>query len=134
MPDEPTVPEFHLPDWGTEGAPPIPAVPPDEGPPPREDRDEVEISVERSMLLTTGPLPLRWQIDTVHGLVTAHGQGDEDDFEIAVRAATDKALADLQEAARGMDASAVTDIRLTATAKKSKVVVTATGTAVSFSL
>jgi hypothetical protein len=33
-----------------------------------------------------------------------------------------------------MDASAVTDIRLTATAKKSKVVVTATGTAVSFSL
>ncbi len=133
MSDEPSVPEFRLPEWGTEGAPPAPDVPADGDLPPREDGDEVQISVERSVLLTTGPLPLRWQIDTVHGLVVSHGKSDRDDLEEAVATATEAALAGLADAARDHSATGVVDIRLVTTTRKSKVVVTATGTAVGFS-
>ena len=132
MPDESPLPEFHLPDWGTDGAPPEPAV----------DEDdvfesvaasEIEISVERSLLLTSGPLPLRWQVETIHGVVVGHGKSDKADLEAAVEAATSKALQSLEDAAQERNATAVTDVGLVTTKNKGSVVVTAIGTAVEFS-
>lgn len=131
MPDDPTAHEFNLPDWGTEGAPPEPAV-------PEETTDEaitdpIEISVERSVLLAAGALPPRWDVRTVHGLVTGHAKSDKDDHVAAVDSATSKALAELSRRADEMGANAVTDVRVTTTGRKSRVVATAWGTAVSFS-
>jgi hypothetical protein len=131
MPDEPTVPEFTLPDWGTEGAPPAPDVPIDEA--PEAQSEEIEITVETSILLLAGPLPDRWQVHTVHGIVTSHGRGDKDDHVDAVESATSKALAGLEDRALAIGANAVTDVSLTVSGRKAKVVVTTWGTAVSFS-
>ncbi len=132
MPDESLLPEFHLPDWGTEGAPPEPAVAEDEAFAPVAT-SEIEISVERSMLLTSGPLPLRWQVETIHGVVVGHGKSDKDDPATAVEAATSKALRALEAAAHERNATAVTDVGLVTTKHKGNVVVTAIGTAVEFS-
>jgi hypothetical protein len=130
MPDEPNVPEFTLPDWGTEGAPPAPAVPDDVAPTAPE---QIEITVEPSILLLAGPLPDRWRVHTVHGLVTSHGWSDEDEGADALEAATSEALAALEERASTIGANAVTDVSVAVSGRKSKVVVTTWGTAVSFS-
>ena len=131
MPEDQTVPEFNLPDWGTEGAPPEPAVP-DEGT-DEAVPDQIEISVERSILLTAGPLPPRWEVRTVHGLVTGHAKSDKDDHVAAVESATSKAMAELSRRAVEMGANAVTDVTVTTTGRKSRVVATVWGTAISFS-
>lgn len=131
MSDEPAVPEFTLPDWGTEGAPPPPPVDPD--PELDDDGNTIEIEVERPVLVTAGQLPDRWEIHTVHGLVTAHGKSDKDDPTDSVSAATAKAVSALREAASDMGANAVSDVSITVTGRKSKTVVTVWGTAVSFS-
>lgn len=130
MPDESSVPEFKLPDWGTDGAPPEPAVP-DDPPPSRED--PIEISVERPMVVTAGPLPNRWDVQTVHGLVIGHGKSDKDSHLDAVESAALAAIAQLEAQGAERGANAVIDTTLTVSARKSKVVVTAWGTAVSFS-
>lgn len=129
MSDEPVVPEFTLPDWGTEGAPSPPPVEPD----PELDDDAIEIEVERPVLVTAGQLPARWDIHTVHGLVTAHGKSEKDDPTDSVSNATAKAVSALRDAASAMGANAVTDVSITVSGRKSKTVVTAWGTAVSFS-
>lgn len=130
MPDESPLPEFHLPDWGTDGAPPEPAVGDDGA---FESVPEIEISVERSMLLTAGPLPIRWQVETIHGVVVGHGTSEKADLGTALEAATSKALQALEDAALERNATAVTDVRLVTTKHKGSVVVTAIGTAVDFS-
>lgn len=129
MSDEPVVPEFTLPDWGTEGAPPPPPVEPD----PELDDEAIEIEVERPVLVTAGHLPARWDIHTVHGLVTAHGKSEKDDPTDSVANATAKAVSALRDAASAMGANAVTDVSIVVSGRKSKTVVTAWGTAVSFS-
>jgi uncharacterized protein YbjQ (UPF0145 family) len=135
MPDESPLPEFHLPDWGTDGAPPEPTVGDDDTVPPvtTAKSEEIEISVERSMLLTAGPLPLRWQVETIHGVVVGHGKSDKSDLASAVEAATSKALQALEKAAEDRNATAVTDVELVTSLHKGTVVVTAIGTAVEFS-
>jgi hypothetical protein len=135
MPDESPLPEFHLPDWGTEGAPPEPAVGEDDAfqAVVASKPDEIEISVERSMLLTSGSLPLRWQVETIHGVVVGHGKSDKADPATAVETATSKALQALEDAAQERNATAVTDVGLVTTKHKGSVVVTAIGTAVEFS-
>lgn len=131
MTDEPAVPEFTLPDWGTDGAPPPPPVEPDAE--PVRDGDAIEIEVERPVLITAGQLPTRWEIHTVHGLVTAHGKSDKDDPTDSVSNATAKATSALRDAASNMGANAVTDVSITVSGRKSQTVVTIWGTAVSFS-
>lgn len=130
MPDESTVPEFKLPDWGTDGAPPEPAVPDD---PPSAFDDPIEISVERPMVVTAGPLPNRWDVQTVHGLVVGHGKSERDSHLEAVESATLKAIAQLEAQGAERGANAVIDTAVTVSGRKSKVVVTAWGTAVTFS-
>lgn len=130
MPDESTVPEFKLPDWGTDGAPPEPAVPDD---PPSGFEDPIEISVEGPMVVTAGPLPNRWEVHTVHGLVVGHGKSDKESPLDAVGSATLKAIAQLEAQGAERGANAVIDTALTVSGRKSKVVVTAWGTAVTFS-
>ena len=129
MPDESTVPEFKLPDWGTDGAPPEPAVPDDPLP---VTEDPIEISVERAVVVTAGPLPDRWNIQTVHGLVVGHGKSEKDSHIEAVESATSQAIAQLEAQGAERGANAVIDTALTVSGRKSKVVVTAWGTAVSF--
>lgn len=131
MPDESAVPEFSLPDWGTEGAPPEPSVPHDAE--SDAGRGSIEIAVERPILLTAGALPSRWDVRTVHGLVTGFGKSEKDNHLDAVQSATTKALDDLSEKARTMGANAVADVDVSVSERKSKIVVTAWGTAVSFS-
>ena len=131
MVEEPLVPEFTLPDWGTGGAPPEPAV--------SDDADDavaaepIEISVERPILVTSGPLPPSWKVDTVHGLVTGHAKSDKDDPADAAEAACAKAVSAMTARAAELEANAVTDVALSVSGRKSKVVATAWGTAVSFS-
>ncbi len=127
MSDEPLVPEFTLPDWGTEGAPPPPPVQPD----PELDDDAIEIEVERPVLVTAGHLPDRWEVQTVHGLVAAHGKSDKDDPTDSVSSATAKAMSALRDAASDMGANAVTDVSITVCGRESTTVVTVWGTAVS---
>lgn len=131
MADEPLVPEFTLPDWGTEGAPPEPTVPDDaaEG----GDSELIEISVERPILVTAGALPPSWKVHTVHGLVTGHAMSAEDDSFDATETASEKAVTAMTERAADLGANAVTDLALAVSGRKSKVIVTAWGTAVSFS-
>lgn len=129
MSEDPAVPEFSLPDWGTEGAPPPPPIP-DEG---TDDPAPIEISVERPLLVVAGPLPDRWKAHTLHGLVFATAKSDKDDRDAAVDSATDKALGTLRERAAALEANAVTDVKIEVDEKKSKVRVTVWGTAVSFS-
>jgi uncharacterized protein YbjQ (UPF0145 family) len=131
MADESPVPEFTLPDWGTEGAPPEPTVPDDAE--IAADGEQIEISVERPMLVTAGALPAAWKVHTVHGLVTGHAKSDKDDLSDAAESACTKAVAEVTERAAEMGANAVTDLALAVSGRKSKVVVTAWGTAVSFS-
>lgn len=126
MTDEPAIPEFTLPEWGTDGAPPPPPMPPD---PP----GDIEIEVERPVLVVAGRLPTGWDIHTVHGLVSAHGTSDKDGADEATAAATAKATAELRHQAAALGANAVTDVGLTTSHRKSRTVVTAWGTAVSFS-
>ncbi|MEX1006106.1 MAG: heavy metal-binding domain-containing protein [Acidimicrobiia bacterium] len=137
MADEPLVPEFTLPDWGTEGAPPEPTVPDDAddaaGSEVAVDGEPIEISVERPVLVTSGDLPPKWIVDTVHGLVTGHAKSDKDDPAEAAEAASVKAVAAVTERAAELGANAVTNLTLSVSGRKSKVVVTAWGTAVSFS-
>ncbi len=130
MADEPPVPEFTLPDWGTEGAPPEPVVPDDAA----EDGDSelIEISVERPILVTAGALPPSWKVHTVHGLVTGHAKSDKDDASDATESACTKALAAMTERAAELGANAVTDLALSVSGRKSQVIVTAWGTAVTF--
>lgn len=132
MPDESLLPEFHLPDWGTDGAPPEPVVGEDESVAAVVE-SEIEIFSKRSMLLTSGPLPVRWQVETIHGVVVGHGTSAKTDLATAVGAATSKALQSLEDAAQERNATAVTDIGLVTTKHKGSVVVTAIGTAVEFS-
>lgn len=129
MPDEPTVPEFSLPDWGTEGAPPEPVVAATD----TDDVPPIEISVEHPVLLAAGSLPPRWEVRTVHGVVTATGSSDHADPQAATESATEAALSTLAERASTMGANAVTDVALAVRSRKSNAVVTAWGTAVSFS-
>ena len=131
MPDEPTVPEFTLPDWGTEGAPPEPTVP-DEPDGPHAS-PKIEISVERPLLVTAGPLPARWDVTTIHGLVTGFGKSDKEDHLDAVQAATAKAVDDLRDQAGRLGATGVIEVSLTVSGRKARTVVIAAGTAVSFS-
>lgn len=131
MSDESAVPEFSLPDWGTEGAPPEPSVAADDV--PDADLDAIEIAVERPILLVAGALPSRWNVRTVHGLVAAFGRSEKDDHLDAVESATAKALDDLSKKAQAMGANAVVDIDIATSSRKSKIVVSAWGTAVSFS-
>ena len=131
MAEEPLVPAFTLPDWGTEGAPPEPTV-------PDEAEDEVgsepiEISVERPILVTSGPLPSSWKVHTVHGLVTGHAKSDRDDTADAAESACGRAVEAVTERAAALGANAVTDLALSVSGRKSKVTATAWGTAVSFS-
>lgn len=128
MADEPLVPEFTLPDWGTEGAPPEPSVPDDP-----DDAEPIEISVERPILVTSGALPTNWKVNTVHGLVTGHARSDKDDLSDAAETACMKAVAAVKARANDLGANAVTDLALSVTGSKSKIIVTAWGTAVSFS-
>jgi hypothetical protein len=129
MSDDPSVPEFSLPDWGTEGAPPPPPIA-DEG---MDDPAQIEISVERPMLVVAGPLPDRWKAHTLHGLVFATAKSDKDDRATAVESAIDKALGTLRERASALEANAVTDVKIEVEEKKSRVRVIVWGTAVSFS-
>lgn len=131
MADEPPVPEFTLPDWGTEGAPPEPTVPDDAD--DAADDDPIEISVERPILVTAGPLPPAWKVHTVHGLVTGHAKSDKDDASDAAESACAKAVAALTERAGELGANAVTDLAMSVSGRKSKSVATVWGTAVTFS-
>lgn len=133
MADEPLVPEFTLPDWGTEGAPPEPTVPDDAEADAGVESEPIEISVERPILITAGALPPNWRVDTVHGLVTGHAKSDKDDPADATEAACTKAVAAVSARAAEMGANAVTDLALSVSGRKSKVVATAWGTAVTFS-
>lgn len=128
MPDEPAVPEFTLPEWGTEGAPPPPPVPIEEPVDPG-----IEIAVERPIVVVAGQLPAGWDVHTVHGLVTAHARSDKDETHDAAASATSKAVSALRDAAAEVGANAVTDVSLTVSHRKSRTVVTAWGTAVAFS-
>ncbi|HSJ29353.1 MAG TPA: heavy metal-binding domain-containing protein [Acidimicrobiia bacterium] len=126
MADDSTLPEFNLPDWGTEGAPPAPIV--DDDP-----AGEIEISVEQPVVVTAGSLPSGWTVRTIHGLVAAHAKSEKDDTAKALDAATARCLDELQERAASLGANAVIDAAISVTERKSRVIVTAWGTAVSFS-
>jgi uncharacterized protein YbjQ (UPF0145 family) len=127
MADEPTLPEFNLPEWGTEGAPPAPIVDDD------RPRDEIEIAVEHPVVLTAGALPPGWEVRTLHGVVSAHAKSEKDDTVKALDTATARCLGDLQERAGSLGANAVIDVAIDVAERKSRVIVTAWGTAVSFS-
>lgn len=123
-------PEFTLPDWGTDGAPPEPPADTTD----RADAEvELEIRVEAQVLLSTLALPDRWAVGTIHGLVSATARSKDDDPADAQSKATAKALRRLTEAARRLGANAVVGTRLTATRQKGVAVVTAYGTAVEVS-
>jgi uncharacterized protein YbjQ (UPF0145 family) len=126
MSDDPAVPEFRLPAWGTEGAPPPPVL---EG----DFEAEIEIRVEAPVIVVTTALPDRWTTETIHGVVTGQGASDEGDPAAAIETATALALSALETAAGDRGANAVTGVRLTTTRKKSTVAVLAYGTAVTFS-
>ena len=128
MAEDPPVPEFTLPDWGTDGAPPEPSVPDDV-----ETVEQIEISVERPMLITAGGLPADWKVHTIHGLVTGHAKSDRDDLADASESACAKAAQQVSERAARLGANGVIDVSFTIAARKSKIVATAWGTAVSFS-
>lgn len=133
MPDEAVVPEFTLPDWGEDGAPPEPAVGDDDiATPPLEPPagPEIEILVETPVLTTTASLPDRWEISALHGVISAHGKSEKPDLPDAVASATAKAADHLIEEAQRVGANAVMGIRYTTATRKSVVVVTAYGTAV----
>ena len=131
MADEPPVPEFTLPDWGTEGAPPEPTVPDDAE--AGVGAEPIEISVERPILVTAGSLPSNWKVHTVHGLVTGHAKSDKDDSADAAESACTKAVAEVTERAAEMGANAVIDLAISVSGRKSKTVATVWGTAVRFS-
>lgn len=124
-------PEFTLPDWGTDGAPPEPATDTsvaDGG----EDR-ELEIRVERQTLVTTTALPSRWTVQSIHGLVATSGRSKDTDPERAQAKAVAKALEALEGEAAELGADAVVGVRLAVTRNKGVVVATAYGTAVGVS-
>ena len=131
MADEPSVPEFTLPDWGTDGAPPEPTVPDDvsEG----VGAEPIEISVERPILVSAGGLPPAWRVHTVHGLVTGHAKSDKDDPADAAESACTKAVSEVTERAAEMGANGVIDLAMSVSGRKSKTVATVWGTAVTFS-
>jgi len=133
MSDEHAVPEFTLPDWGHDGAPPEPPAHSEHTGADASPSDPLEIHVEHPPLLTTTTLPDRWTVETVHGLVTGHGSSEADDPAAAAAKAGASAIEALEEAARELGANAVTGIGLNAFSRKGVVVVTAAGTAVRLS-
>lgn len=130
MSDEHAVPEFTLPDWGSDGAPPEPPVTEEIERPPSDGPGDVAIVLERAPLVTTIPLPSAWPIETIHGLVTAHGHSDDADLTSAAADATAAAVEALQDAASDLGANAVVGVGLSSILRKGVVVVTAVGTAV----
>ena len=131
MAEDTSLPEFTLPEWGTDGAPPEPAV---DGDATHDGAAEpIEISVERPLLVVAGALPPAWKVHTVHGLVTGHAKSDKEHSATATQAACTKAVAEVTERAAELGANAVTDLAFSVSGRKTNVVVTAWGTAVSFS-
>ena len=124
-------PEFTLPDWGTDGAPPEPTTEEPSG--TASDDRELEIRVERQTLVTTTPLPGRWTVQSIHGLVSTSGRSKDADPERAQSKAVAKALEALEVEAAEIGADAVVGVRLAVTRGKGVVVATAYGTAVEVS-
>lgn len=121
--DPEEVPSFHLPEWGTEGAPP----------PPTSEPSQPATSQQPSLLVTTtDQVPGR----TVHsflGLVVgeAVGEANAEELQAVVETARGRALERMRDRAAMAGAHAVVGVRLGVTLRKRTVLVTAVGTAVS---
>lgn len=128
------IPEFELPEWGTEGAPPHPPFPDDPGADTEVagETREIAIEVEYDVTVTTTSLPQGWRITEVLGLVTGEASSDKDDPAKAAAKAKGKAVETATEAARALGANAITGLRLEMTSAKGAIAVIAYGTAVRF--
>ena len=135
--DTPETPSFHLPDWGTDGAPP----PPDRDDTGADDLDPdgaedqrpvVSVEVDTSVLLLTTPLPPGWTITNVIGVVSATGSSTKDKPRKALSAATEKALDSLRAEARAQRADGVVGLALSVVPDRDSTTVFAYGTAVGF--
>jgi uncharacterized protein YbjQ (UPF0145 family) len=123
------IPEFELPDWGTEGAPPAPPSEPGDSP-VRPPAREIALEVEPEIVLSTAGLVSGWATAHVLDIATGVGFADKDDPVRSTAKATSRAFDALRQAARAMEADAVVEVRLSIIAKKAGVTVTAYGTAV----
>lgn len=123
------IPEFELPDWGTDGAPPAPSAEPGDSS-ERPTAREIALEVEPEIVLSTAGLVSRWATAHVIDIATGVGFADKDDPVRSTAKATSRAFDALRQAARAMDADAVVEVRLSTVAKKGGVTVTAYGTAV----
>ncbi len=124
------IPEFALPEWGTEGAPPPPAIGTDDAQsattlPTRE----ISLEVETAPLLSTAGLPTGWTMIDVLDLVWGVGSAERDDPASAAEHAVNMAIKSLRTSAAGLGADAVVEVRLAMTGKKA-LTATAYGTAV----
>ena len=135
--DTPDAPPFHLPDWGTEGAPPPPEagdldaddhVPDD----PDDQRPVVNVEVDTSVMFLTTPLPAGWTVTNVIGLVTATASSSKGSPKKALQAASQKALEALEGVARKQRADGVVGLRLSVESDDDGATVLAYGTAVDF--
>lgn len=128
---EPEIPPFQLPEWGTDGAPPLPPS------------DESAVSEEAGHISTTAPpggtrpilatteLPPRWRSASLVGVITAEGTASTDtDLTATAASATAAALEALEREARAQAADAVVGVRLSVLSRKRQIVVVAYGTAV----
>lgn len=126
----PEIPEFALPDWGTEGAPPPPALGAEDGPSEESTpAREITLEVETAPILSTGGLPSGWTITEVLDIVTGVGFAGKDDPAATAERAVTTAIGDLRSSATGLGADAVVDVRLAMIGTKA-LTVTAYGTAV----
>lgn len=121
---------FHLPEWGTEGAPEAPE--PDKSHPDDDEGPSVFVEVRPELIRSTIPLPDSHRLTAVIGLLTVDGAAviGELDLRGAVAAARSAALDRLCSEAEAVDATAIVGIRLSTISRLNDVVVTAYGTAV----
>jgi uncharacterized protein YbjQ (UPF0145 family) len=127
----PEIPEFALPDWGTEGAPPPPALGAEDGPSEESTpAREITLEVETSTVLSTAGLPTGWTVTETLDLVWAVGSAKEDEQATATEQAIDRALDGLRAEADRRKADAVVEVRLVPGGRKRTVTVIAYGTAV----
>ncbi len=121
---------FHLPEWGTDGAPPAPADDADLA--DAAEPTDLFLSVTPELARTTVPLSADYRMRNMIGLVSAEGSASvsEDlDFAGAVAVAKSAALDRLSSDASTSGATAVVGIRMTVTTRLNEVVVIAYGTA-----
>jgi uncharacterized protein YbjQ (UPF0145 family) len=127
------IPEFALPDWGTEGAPPPPALEAEDGPPEASiPAREITLEVETTPVLSTAGLPAGWTVTETVDLVWAVGSAKEDETATATATelAIDRALDNLRVEAARRTADAIVEVRLEPIGRKRTVTVIAYGTAV----